>query len=1529
MYLATQTGPARRRAVILLVVITLLSLFAVVGLTFVLYASAEATNSRIYREAQDDGFQTIAVPQQQPGSPPPPDVPSIQSFALGELIYDVGDDSNYGIYSAIRGHSLARAMYGWDYTYAGNNLLTPINVLTDQSGNPTYYYNTTPYNGVGRLTAVAPGSQLAAGAVKGINYTYFSADGTLYDPERLPRTTSGAAPGAYTGGQNAPYTYPDHNNMYLAAVQAGSTGPNVLQPSFHRHWMFNPGQQLNDLTNPNWTNTAGKYLTLRPRPVDNVASDGTTSFPYPSDATGDVKNLSWAPGGNDSIWIDMNYPVRTWPDGRKYKPLFAWLVRDLDGLVNLNAHGNVHYTDPTTGQDFHQSNQGWAKTEVNLGRVLAANVPATGAPEWTQLFRFTPAKTDGTDQLTRYGYWNQVVGMPPPGPTPQGSQQPDTGGSLSDVPNRAPVPRSAPFYSLLDYDGHSSADPADAMLLPGLGANANFSAFPLFPSARWGNGNGTELTNHPALYNYFLLGSTAQNVNYVPPYQYPPGGLDRIFGPSELQSLLAKWNAATDPVPSTDLATLLPNNFYDVNNPTLAQKRRWLVTTHSMDIDRPGVTPFVWNPYDTTKDATTGIGPGYRQFADPATGNLHKYPLAASLNFPALANRTTVNVPGGSEFSLNSPGSTGATAPTDPRVEWRAINAMRLGRVDLNRPLRDYPPTSNGVFDLTNSAVVTAYNNAVADRQQLAKDVFDRLRYAVGAMEPADAAGNSANADQFRALRYLAQLAVNIVDYVDSDDVMTPFNWYGTEWVMGFELPRVVINETYMEVQNDPSDPGLTANPKKATTNYLVKVWAELLNPLRTDTNNLSNGGTAQLVIGTTPVYQLLLTNSNRSAAGVDYLRDPANLRGDPAAQLPNPPPANVGKVIATEQGWGTMAATQTIAPNDMNYAGTGFYLMGPEGIPGTGANGNVTNTLTTSSLVYSVPVNQVAAGAVPPAPSLLLRRLACPYLPPQADPTKSFYNPYVTVDYAEADRNGSGAPEMNDATDFTVNGANANKVAVQNRSAFGRNQPYAAEYTQWVQQAPANPYPTRPQHTLLRHNGVESAGPPAPGPTQTLNLPFNWLVHLDRQVISPIEVMHTSGFHPHEVTQQFYSTPEGGGLSPYQHVAPWWQYPNLPSGHAEAARLYRALEFFEAHDRCAGMTAGGRLPGKININTIFDKETFDALCDANKGNGFNQANVNTAWTALLNSRTPGLTNAVPTPSNAFSASDVPFRGLGTGSVPTGDAQFAAGLGLKDTVLRPALKVGINSSHPYQQLELLTKIYNQTTTRSNLFAVWCTVGYFEVDATNGKLKAEILPSGSTRPQFFTIVDRTNLTQDPVNSRVQGPKPFFFECNTAVAAGQVTIPVPSATGFTPRGNPPATPAGPAYLYGAAEGDAWMTTALNSPPSTTSTAPFTGIRERFQPGGGAPVQPGSTLILDVGQDPANPAQSLQETVEVQSIDTTVTPPTITVSVAKAHAAGFLITNARLGNPGPQSAPYGNFSYTQAPWSGTTVRYFLQMN
>ncbi|MBS0262754.1 MAG: hypothetical protein JSS02_12440, partial [Planctomycetes bacterium] len=43
----------------------------------------------------------------------------------------------------------------------------------------------------------------------------------------------------------------------------------------------------------------------------------------------------------DGIWLDLNYPAMTLVDGRKVIPLFSFLVKDADSLINVDTAGNV------------------------------------------------------------------------------------------------------------------------------------------------------------------------------------------------------------------------------------------------------------------------------------------------------------------------------------------------------------------------------------------------------------------------------------------------------------------------------------------------------------------------------------------------------------------------------------------------------------------------------------------------------------------------------------------------------------------------------------------------------------------------------------------------------------------------------------------------------------------------------------------------------------------------------------------------------------------------------------------------------------------------------------------------------------------------------------------------------------------------------------------------------------------------------------------------------------------------------------
>src|SRR4051794_7266981 len=94
----TNNSNVTRQGLILIVVLALLTLFAVVGLSFVLYADSEADASRNFREAN-----VSYVPDMDPEQ--------AFAYALGQIIYDVDDVA--GVYSGIRGHSLSRTEFGW------------------------------------------------------------------------------------------------------------------------------------------------------------------------------------------------------------------------------------------------------------------------------------------------------------------------------------------------------------------------------------------------------------------------------------------------------------------------------------------------------------------------------------------------------------------------------------------------------------------------------------------------------------------------------------------------------------------------------------------------------------------------------------------------------------------------------------------------------------------------------------------------------------------------------------------------------------------------------------------------------------------------------------------------------------------------------------------------------------------------------------------------------------------------------------------------------------------------------------------------------------------------------------------------------------------------------------------------------------------------------------------------------------------------------------------------------------------------
>jgi len=1375
----------RRKGMILLVIIAFLALFTIMGLTYLLYADAQLRFSIDEIKRLDKrNYRSFDLSTDY-----------LFNFFLERFIYDQPDREadpyatatagiNYepqSVYSALRGHSLARNMYGYNErvgTYASQPaILTGVN---DRA-----------FSGSGKLAnkqITIPGTSVTGSEHLFVNSTYFKSFGQsqIIDPERGARSSL-TIPANYSSSWNAPYTYPDYNNIYLAWLRSDGAlnpyGSMVMKASFSTESTFGKMDASSlpsgSTPNPNWLNDKGRYMSIRPRPVDNlipadyIAAAGNQTqlnqiinqrilegnlIPYPGADGMDVKNLESYPGGNDSIWIDVGSPVFYNIDGRKIKILIAPLIVELDSRINLNVVGN----NMVAGN--HGSNQGWGPWEINPKNINNAINPTGKFLSNATSFPFSElAKVDfngGRDIAA-----DPLTGLPVAGP---------------------PV-----------FPGQNKAGTSVT----------SFQSFPNYPSGNFGNLARApdpiyELRNHASTWNPFSIGSM-------------------FYSTDDLQYLL-RWTGKGSS--TSGIASSTP-----------ALKTRNLVTSRSIDFSKPGFVPY---------------------YADSSTNN---YQLATNTYYPKSPNPekylSTNALPANqnlSDFDLTVPRSM----------------ASLLTKLDLSRTLTAYPSVSTtftgamgsgGRYSNLNDPSIF---NANSDRQNFALDIFTALLKLTGAKDMSLSTiplqGVGATDSDYEANRYLAQLAANMVDYIDNDDVMTEFIWKKDpaatpdltkhERVYGVELNKVVLNEVYAQIINDPTDmfPEKPTNSKKFPASsdkpFQVHFWVELVNPLpaATAAGSLVNHAILEQdprgAAGDSSVYQLEIRDQS---AAIDIFK-PDNPLG-----VTRPDLAGINRskgVVSNFQPAGMGAGLNLLAPASGNYLGTenaanGFIVLGSNtAFPNSGpvydaadptkneipkpytSINNIAN-IKKNELTYTIDIEKPAGTPDPNydkasfsnslqnnnKPSIVLRRLANPYMPPNDfDPITRVlavpmmpYNPYVTVDV------------MNDikVNDGATNATDDKKAAlppIESRSSVVRQQPYQEAGKKNVggifdvQNNMLKDLVKQPQHTFLRHNATLSEAPGGINvPDTLLQLPFTTLFHLDRQLVNPIELLEVAGCKPAEVTRRFINENDSTNLPAsifktqnnntfYGHKIPWMDDQN---------RLLRFLELASPQIRFAGTSVGGKEFGKVNINGVWDKETFRALADAsNNINGFTEAEVDTVFQQILDSRSP-TKDTTATPNNMPGANDKPFWGFGVGGTTGADDLSSGARGLDNSFLRPVapnaatgvFDLPINDTTmptpikrtSLQQKELLSKISNSVTTRSNVFAVWLTTGFFEItdDTTQPpKLGAEIGIADGTniRHRMFAILDRTNMKSFETYLRGTGLSDISSGTSTLLPLTNVTI-----------------------------------------------------------------------------------------------------------------------------------------------------------
>lgn len=1369
--------------------------------------------------------------------------------------------------------------------------------------------------------------------------------------------------------------------------------------------------------------------TMRPNPRLHP------NFPPPSDLGGDVKNLppevktlvgfnGTTPvfANNDSYWLDFGFPALPWSNNRKIKPMAALYIMDNDGKLNLNIHGNmrgqvVAPPPPIVPGPIHASGHGLHPSEVNLIKLYPTSNPGDIAQALEELRSLHAGSLSGNSFIRgKAGFARTVSGYVP------------DADPVTDVQGYAPLVRThAPFYSLYNLDGTNDGLAGDYVAsqgwqlagdLPYSVNDAPFRRFPYFSSPvvtnnGFSSGDAREferpsgVRRSPWFLSPYVANQASNNLAHSP----------RKFGYQNQESLYRMSDTGSDKLDS-ELRKLVPTIF-------ATPQRRWQTTVHSADLNQAGISPWISNTQNYrvyTSDPNPSI-PAAPRVDDELWRRGNGLPVTQPIIPPNTG-----------EFSVEA------------NYYWRSafLEGTLAGtntifgnntRLDLARQLPDFPvpvdsvtnlPNNNRLLNIADPVVSSLYNVALTARQRMANQIYNAL---VNLTHP-DPMMNGLETN-----RWLAQLAVNIVDYIDNDDYPTWFTFAmpgnpaitGTVW--GTELPRLVINEVYCEARNNPMD---TMSP--ASNDYDVHTWVELYNPLMSssypgvwpgqDINGI-DPAEARLNVGGNSVYRLIITPSDNTT----NIRNPDRITGDPDSisapytqtitfppddTVPVPPVASV--VAPSNVNYGTGVADNVNNP--------GFCLVGPgqpEGYTAPPAAEPVfpNNNFTLPSMIQSGRIPVTSSGydrtTAVNRQAVLLQRLANPYLPPNPVPGP-LYNPYITIDYVQN-------IEINNAIRYSDTGNNGSYTPVEQRSSQGKLQPYAAvnrpadaatttpEESLWVNQRPRivgnTGYTTQPQHTFLHHNAREAAGV-ATVPTEdpngitddspnTLKMPFDWLVHLDRAPTSPVDLLHISGYKPHELTQQFNRTvridlPPMGvpdnfpttltagstytfrgkfvgarfgipyslknddlvrisytvGVTtvsewvraknvildpnpnlldsfeaetaqtqmnvtacrvelivPFSHYAPWYRAlePNYPSSN----RLYRLLECLavrnaginggqyrftsnialvtpfntnnisdplppdanglvtrwiqldngyiggigeashnlaSTHERAknyalfgvavgeslvvnAGTTTeqrivvqqidfqnnriravldpaklpaavqaaegtfpmtldycylSGQQQGKVNLNTVWDVETFRALADAQRMNSFfintfgnEDNNVILVFDRIYQQRQPGYFNTSKQPHQlpGFTGlnnipEDRPFQGMGIGDIaPTHEirSQGIINTFLSDRyrqygdlaaeatdvhrITRTLFEIGNpGQHHPHRRFEMLSKIWNNTTVRSNTFSVWMTIGFFEYDEATNSIGAELgqLQGKNTRYRFFSVVDRTVIDQ---------------------------------------------------------------------------------------------------------------------------------------------------------------------------------------
>jgi hypothetical protein len=634
------------------------------------------------------------------------------------------------------------------------------------------------------------------------------------------------------GGPDESYDAVDFQNLAMAALIPNRTNTPLshnqlayVVPSFHRpaminYWLNQAGSQAgwSSLRNsiifrpmawdhPNFTG-GNLELTFGFDGEPGVAGtddDGNGTTDRLADGTPDRAELGFfgsddvsplwlgpwdvdndGDGVEDSVWLDINAPLQQMSDGRLVKPLYAILCVDMDGRLNLNAHGNLTHITPAPsvspvpivdagnlarGQaaDALREGQGYGPAEIYLGGILGNSaVSLTSTPNRNAYDRLL--RGDSQRRIRgRYGN-NQVPG--------------GNGLDLMAQVKFFEFPVRYFNYNTYQTSYHSPPD--------------------LFGELAFGLDHRGQLQ-----YDRPQRTNTLANSPYETNLTDPVSRGDRRYTLEELERLLRYNDADSDTL--ADRLTTLVGEF---DRSRLSENNRRLVTTDSFSLPVP---PVLARDLQTFKDVYVT---GAYSSAFPKNRPLHVTDLlalrlaqnglsGASLN-SELAKMLAPELVSGTRFDINRPFGNGEDN-----------NGNRVVDEHGPQPTQQLEATA-GVDQIWSQNVDhdNDGNTSASDTDAyLARQLFARHLYVLAMMlksSEIDFDNNTGNNTPAETARGLAQWAINVVDFRDADSIMSPFeydanpfNGWGVDGnitttsgetdrqvVWGCERPELLITET-------------------------------------------------------------------------------------------------------------------------------------------------------------------------------------------------------------------------------------------------------------------------------------------------------------------------------------------------------------------------------------------------------------------------------------------------------------------------------------------------------------------------------------------------------------------------------------------------------------------------------------------------------------------------------------------------------------------------------------------------------------